>query len=146
MDLQNRSASRPAMEPVDILGDQGELPIAALEFGESTMAGVRLGLRDDAATPAVPLPDQIRIASERLRRSEIFRPMLPPQAAGSAKRGDAALGGNPRAGQHRHSVRGLNPRARWFNGHAAFLTLDYTKRNHDYESRGKGRGACSQPI
>ena len=43
------------VEPIDVLGHERELGDEALETGERAMAGVRRGLRNQAASPLVPV-------------------------------------------------------------------------------------------
>jgi hypothetical protein len=56
----------PLVQTIYVLGDQGELRYAPLEFSQSQVARIRFGLGDQFPPPGVPLPNQLGIASEGL--------------------------------------------------------------------------------
>lgn len=60
---------------------------------------VGLTLADLFTPPAIPLPHERRIASERAGRGEIFGPEISPESLGAAKRRNAARCRNPCAGE-----------------------------------------------
>ena len=100
MKLDHLPAPRPPVQPVHVLGDQGELGAPALELREREVAGVRRGLRHELAAPRVPLPDQAGIPVERLRGSELLRVVaLPEPGLGLAEGRHPALGGDAGARQ-----------------------------------------------
>jgi hypothetical protein len=93
--LDHFPAPRPPVQPVHVLGDQGEAGAPALELREREVAGVWSRLRHELAAPFVPLPDQSGIPVERLRGSELLRVVaLPQPGLGLAKGRHPALGGD----------------------------------------------------
>src|SRR5262245_14747295 len=87
------------VQTVDVLRDQRELRKPPAPRRQHVVRAVRPARRDQAAPPLVPLPDQLRVARERLRRGELLGPEIPPQPAGTAKRGHPARRRDARAGQ-----------------------------------------------
>ncbi len=69
------------------------------------MSCIGLNAGDEAAPPVVPLPTELWIARERFGRSEIFGFELAPQAAGAAKSGNTAFGGNAGTSKHSYATR-----------------------------------------
>ena len=63
------------LQVVDVLGEQKR----SLPAGEDVMGTVRLGRRDDAATPCVPCPNPFRVASESLDGREFHRIVSRPE-------------------------------------------------------------------
>ena len=59
-------------------------------LGNDPMRGIGLAPGDVLAPPAIPLPDQRRIAPERAGRGEVFGPDVPPEPIGAAKRRNTA--------------------------------------------------------
>ena len=98
MHLQDRLATCLLVQSIDILGDESETENALFKINQRAVTSIRLRVVNQPTTPAIPLPNQIRIAFECRRRSQIFRSKLFPQARRSAKGGDAALRGNARPG------------------------------------------------
>jgi hypothetical protein len=104
--LDHLPAPRPPVQPVDVLGDQGEAGAPALELCEREVAGVWSRLRHELAAPFVPLPDQAGIPVERLRGCELLRVVaLPEPGLGLAEGRHSALGGDAGARQRDDVVR-----------------------------------------
>src|SRR4051812_4334857 len=99
VDFEQVAGSREGMEAVDVLGDQGQSGTARLEGGERRVAGVGARLRDESPAPVVPFPDEAGIAFEGLRRGEVLRPEVPPEAPRPPEGGDPGFGGAARAGE-----------------------------------------------
>lgn len=88
--LENPAAAGEIVQAVDVLRDQGEGGLAALQFGERAMGGVGRGFGDLPPPPVIPLPHQARVAPESFRRGQVFGLKTLPQAARTAKGGNAA--------------------------------------------------------
>src|SRR5215469_9629278 len=69
------------------------------------MSGIRRGFGNDLTPPVIPVPDQAWIARESFRSGEVFRAKVFPKTALAPECGDATLGGNARACQHRDGPR-----------------------------------------
>src|SRR5262249_29513653 len=83
------------METVDVLRyDEG-----IGQPGNRKMRRIGLRTADQRPPPLVPLPDQKRVVCERLRRCQILRPVVAPEAALTAKRRNAAVGRDAGAGE-----------------------------------------------
>jgi len=90
------------VEPVDILGEEGEgatlLDRALLELGEGDVARVGLGVEALEASPVVPPGDEFGVGLVGLGRGEGLGVELGPEgfhgpvAAGIPECGDLALG------------------------------------------------------
>ena len=69
-------------------------------FGERIMAGVRFGLSNQFAPPAVPFPNQFRVPLIGFRGGELLRVVLGPKTGlGIAKGGNPAFGRGACAGK-----------------------------------------------
>ena len=80
------------------------------QTGERPMGRVRLRLRNQPAPPLVPVPDELRVAPECLRRRELLRPEPGPQPGLCVTEGGhAALGGDAGAGKHDDAARAAKP-------------------------------------
>jgi hypothetical protein len=88
------------MESVDILGDEIEFGDVTFEFDQSEMARIGMDGADAFAPPGVPIPDELGISQKRLPSCEVFGLEVGPEAGLSIpKCGNAAFGGDPRAGE-----------------------------------------------
>jgi hypothetical protein len=98
--LDHVPAARPRVQPIHVLGYEGELGDSALALGQRPVARVRLGLCHECAPPLVPLLHKARIPGERLRCRELLRVVaLPEPGLGLAEGRDPALGRDSGAGQ-----------------------------------------------
>ena len=86
------------MEAVDILGDEREYRSTAFKFYKREVAGIGMNPGDQRASPPIPFPDELGIFRKGLRRGEIFRPKVAPEAARAAKGRDAAFSRYPGTG------------------------------------------------
>ena len=105
VDFQHTSASGAIVQAVDVLSDQSKFRNAPREFCQRPMPRVRLRARDHAASPVIPLPDQLRVPLESFGRRQILRAILAPQSARAPKRRNPALSRNPGAGKQPRSTR-----------------------------------------
>ena len=87
MDLQHVPAPRQIMQTIHILSNQGERRNTRLKRDQGTMSRIRRSIGNQAATPVVPLPDQLRVASERLWSRQILGPELAPESGRAAEVG-----------------------------------------------------------
>ncbi len=60
------------VQPVHVLGDEGEVRYALLQFDERPVAGVRLCFADELAAPLIPFPDELRIAYKGFGGGELL--------------------------------------------------------------------------
>ena len=77
-----------------------------LKLRQRNVRRIRLRLRALLAPLRVELPHQRRIQLQRLGRAHILNAMPRPQSVRGAKRRQPALRADPRAGQHKHPIRG----------------------------------------
>ncbi len=103
--MQHATVARALVQVVDILRHQQKV-IAQhlLQLGQRLVRGVGLDLAglQRATARVIKTLHQLGIAAIALRRCHILYAMLFPQAVGGAKRLDARLGRNARAGQNDH--------------------------------------------
>lgn len=100
---------RALVQSIHVLRNERE-SVSLAPARDQLMAGVGLTSRDSSAPPVIPLPDQLRVAPERLRGRELLRPERSPEATGSTKRRDTACRGNSCACEHRQPARRRDPR------------------------------------
>ena len=93
------------MQIVHVLCDEQELVCVLRQFRDGDMPGIRLRVADALASLAVPFPNQFGIARERLPRCQLCRIKIPPVTVLAAKRWDATLSGNTRAGNDENTHR-----------------------------------------
>ena len=94
--------STVTLSPADVMGSDPIRP-----GGNDVVRGIGTAGGDQLAAPRVPLPDEPRIAGERLGRRQILGAILAPEAIRPAKRRHAARRRHARAGQNRESSRAL---------------------------------------
>ncbi len=99
VDLEDVPAAGLEMQAVDVLGDQREIGRALFHGSERMVSGVAVHLADDDAPPVVEFPDEGRIAREGLRRRQIRRPVIAPEAALASEGRDAAFRGHACPGE-----------------------------------------------
>jgi hypothetical protein len=93
------------VEVVDVLGAEVEAAgHLAFEFGEREVAGVGLGGERVAAAHRVEAPDEGWIGVPGFGGGDVLYAMTVPQAARTAEGGEAALGGDARAGEDEEAV------------------------------------------
>ena len=92
-------AARPLVQAIDVLRHQGEPPYAFRQAGQRVMSRIRHSFGNQLTTPAIPAPDQRRIAFECLGGCKFERIVLRPQAGlrvaerrHATFRGDAGTG------------------------------------------------------
>ena len=106
VDFQDARTPRRLVQPVDVLGDQGEaIAEALLQFREGEVPRVGSDGGDAGAAGIVELPDQIGVAGEPGGRGHVLDAVPLPQAVGGAEGGDARFGRNARAGEDRDAPR-----------------------------------------
>src|SRR2546425_1379472 len=91
VDLGELLRAGGGMQPVHVLRDQPEALDPSFEVDQRVVGGVRALGGDELSPPVVPFPDQAGVAREGLRRCQVFGPVGPPEAVGSAKRRDPAV-------------------------------------------------------
>ena len=111
MDFEQASGTGTIVEAIDILGDEGEIGRAFLQLCEGPVSGVRLGFRDQAASPVIPFPDELGIAGEGLRSRKFFRAEVLPESAEVAERWNTAFGRDSGAGEDGDGAGGRDPGA-----------------------------------
>src|SRR5215470_11336180 len=98
--LDHSFAAGAHVQAIDILSDQQKFRRAFFHFCQSQVPRVWLCLERVLTSPGVPILNEFRIALERFRGREFFRPELAPEPGLSvAKSGEPAFGRNPGAGQ-----------------------------------------------
>src|SRR5881398_2671675 len=77
------------------------------QSGNCFMCGVRLRVADALPALAIPIPDELRIARESIRRRQFCRIEISPIAVLATKSWDAAFSGNTRASENEnpHGIR-----------------------------------------
>src|SRR4051812_18046913 len=73
------------VQTVDVLRDDREARKPPAPGGEDLVRAIGAAAGDEAAAPVVPAPHQAWIPRERLRRRELLRPEIPPQAPGATE-------------------------------------------------------------
>jgi len=105
--VDNAARSGLLVEVVHVLrAEKKPLSQCTFELGERDMTGIGFGVRSDTASHGVELPDEPRIAVPGVRRRDLFKAIIPPQAARAAKRGNAAFGADSRTGENEHAIFG----------------------------------------
>ena len=106
MQLDHVLAAGALVQPVDVLGDEGERGHQPPQPRDRVVPFVRLHLTHLLPAHPVPAPDAIRVAGEGLGRGQVLGPKLGPETGQRVPEGgDAALGRDPGAGQRRHPLR-----------------------------------------
>jgi len=86
VDLDELTGARARMQPVDVLRHERE-PAASfdllLEPRERMVCVVGSRVANELAPPLVPLPDEPRIARERLWGGKLFRAVVLPETSGA---------------------------------------------------------------
>ena len=101
MQFQHLMTARPPVQPIHVLRDQREFGNPPFHLDQGEVARIRLGLPHPFLPPGVPLPDQLRIAAERIRRRQFFRVVARPQSGlGFAEGRHTTFSGDAGAGQH----------------------------------------------
>ena len=95
-------SSGQLMQPIDILGNQGEIRIPPAPGSQDLMATVGMALQQPSASLIIKTPDKLGISCEGLRGGNILGRNSFPQPLCIAEGGNAAGGGNTRAGQNRY--------------------------------------------
>src|SRR5437899_1584354 len=90
------------------------------------MRSVRLRIANALPALAIPFPNQFRIARECLRRRKLCRIKIPPVTVLAAKRRDAALSRNTRAGQNKKTHNARSKR----NSGSQIITSQSSSRTH----------------
>ena len=106
VELDHLRRAGALMQPVDVLRDDHDLGEQLLELGDGPVAGVGLSVGRHAEAVLVPAPDERRVLAIRLRRGQLHRVVLRPQAGlGLAEGGDAGLLADAGSGEHREPGR-----------------------------------------
>jgi hypothetical protein len=87
------------MQPINVLGDDRHAGARECQAGDREVRRVGCTAGDDLTTPAVPLPDQARVACERLRSREVLDTVVLPEAVLATKGRDAGFGADAGAGE-----------------------------------------------
>src|SRR5262245_36871310 len=90
------------MQVVHVLRDDLPLRGSPRPGGEDVVRGIRPARGQHLAPPSVPLPDEYRIARERLWRRQLLGAMVLPQPVLAAERRYAARRRDAGAGQYGH--------------------------------------------
>jgi len=91
--------------------------------GQRQMRGIGLYRGERRAAHVIEAPHQRRIAGKRFGRADILHPVPFPQAAGTAKSGDAGFGADSRAGQNHDVANSGHARQRaWSKGDDKSMT------------------------
>jgi len=98
--LEDVFRPRPAVQAVDILGDENKAGQLLFPSSQDEVTGIGLSSGDNLPAPVIPFPDQNRVALKSLGCGQVFGPELFPQAVLAAKSGDAGLGRDPRASEN----------------------------------------------
>jgi len=102
MHVQQVLRAGPVVQVINILGHQRHRAgMLLLQQGKSKVRGIGLDARllQLVTTLVVKTLHQRRIAGKGLRRGNILKPMVLPQAVGATKSADARFGGNAGASQ-----------------------------------------------
>ena len=125
--FNNIAAAGTRVQSIDILGDQCEFGHARLELCQRLMSHVRRRLRNQAAAPLIPVPDQFGIAPKCRGIGQILGAKTRPQAGlGIAEGRHAALGGNAGARQDSNAAciaQRLNKLRRKWRWHIILITI-----------------------
>ena len=95
MKLDDVARAGAGVKAVDVLRDDERVA----QFRDRFVCRIRLRAPHDFSPHLVPLPHELRVAGECLRRRKIFGSKVSPEATVAAKGGDPAVGGNPGAGE-----------------------------------------------
>src|SRR3954471_9564797 len=87
------------MEIIHVLRNEQELIRAVGKLCDCLMRGVRLRIANALPALAIPIPNQLRIATEPLRCRQLWRIKIPPVTFLSTKSRNAAFSGNTSAGE-----------------------------------------------
>src|SRR5215467_9380310 len=98
-----RRYSTARVQVVDVLRNEQELIRMVGESCDSLVRGVWLRIAYASPPLAVPIPNQLRVARERIRRRKFCRVKIPPVAILSAKSRDATFSRNTGAGQNKNT-------------------------------------------
>ena len=102
-----------AVHAVDVLGDDHGARLRLLHRGDHAVTGVRLAGGDGRAALVVKIPDLVGIAFERALARVVLVVVLRPDPALAAERRDAALGGEPGAGEEHDALKIGEAGAAW---------------------------------
>jgi hypothetical protein len=87
----------------------------ALELGQRAMPGVGFGFGVGREAFVIPRPHEHRIVLEARATRELFKPLLAPIAAVTAKRLQTGGDTDPRAGQNEQTLRPVQQRRGCFD-------------------------------
>ena len=77
-----------------------------LKLRESCVSRIRVCDSGNAPPNGIEFPNETRVAFPCVRRCDFFETVVPPKPAFAAKRRDAALGADSRAGKNENAIRG----------------------------------------
>ncbi len=80
------AGARALMQPVDVLGDECESIDPLAPGSQNVVTPVGSNTRYLLSSPVVPLPDQVRVTTKRLRGGQLLWPVPLPEAGGAAGR------------------------------------------------------------
>ena len=87
------------MKTIHVLGHESSVCVPEGQAGDRHVGGIGAARPHSLPPPPVPLPHESRISLEGLRRRECLRPVRPPEAVGTAERGNPGLRAYPRPGK-----------------------------------------------
>jgi hypothetical protein len=100
MQFYHHPAARPRVQPVHLLGYEGEVGGLAFERRQRMVARVWFFTHSEILPPLVPVPFEAEISSERLRGRELLRVVARPEPGPRLARGRrSTLGRDAGAGQ-----------------------------------------------
>ena len=106
VELDHVRAARRLMQPVDVLRDHEEVGLRPFDRRQRAVSRIGRRTGDQLAAPGIPIPDELRVAAERVGRGELERIELRPHAGlRVAKRRHAGFGRDSRAGQRGNRAR-----------------------------------------
>ena len=101
MHVGHSARARALVQVIDVLGaEEHPLAEARLELRQGPVSRVGLLVTRGQAPLGLEPPDEQGVPLECARARDLLDPVSVPEAADAAKGGDAALGADPRAGQH----------------------------------------------
>jgi hypothetical protein len=99
--LDHGLAAGTLVQAIDVLSDDGQLWNETGKRHQRMMSGIRLRAGNQFTAPAIPAPDQRRVASKCVRRRELVRIVLFPQPGlRFAESRNTGLRRDPRTRQH----------------------------------------------
>ena len=94
MKAKHLAGPHPLVESIDVLGDEQELVKSVAPGRQDVVRTIRETGGHPLSSPGVPLPDQLRIARERVLCRELLGSVATPQTVGSSKGGDTVSFGD----------------------------------------------------